>query len=91
MICDCAVRKAPSSSEATTTCFGFTMVTQWASGVPLRLVLMSATTAPMRVSPSQKMKYSGRFSMKRQTASPFLIPCASAQRAYWLARASSCL
>ena len=69
------------SSEATITCFGSTILMQWASDAPERFVLSSAATPPTRVMPSQIAMYSGRFGISRHTASPLLSPCASAQRA----------
>ncbi len=43
---------------------------QWASDVPTRLVLRSATTPPARVMPSQIAMYSGLFVINRQMVSP---------------------
>jgi hypothetical protein len=62
-------------------CFGLTTLMQCASAIPVRLVLMSATTPPMRVTPTHSARNSGRFGIIRQTVSPFCTPCASAQRA----------
>ena len=62
-------------------CLGSTTLMQCASAVPVRLVLISATTPPTRVMPSQIAMYSGRFGISRQTVSPLAEPCASAQRA----------
>ncbi len=52
-------------------CLGATTLMQWASATPVRLVLMSATTPPTRVMPSQSARNSGRFGIIRQTVSPF--------------------
>ena len=41
-------RTAPSSSAATMMCLGATMLMQWASAAPVRLVLRSATMPPIR-------------------------------------------
>ena len=84
------VANVEPSSDATMTCFGSTMLMQWASARPLRFVLSKATTPPTRVMPSQIAMYSGRFGISRQTTSPLLSPCASAQREYrWERSASS--
>ena len=76
-----AVLNAGMSSLTTITCFGWTIDTECVSAVPVRLVLISATTPPIRVMPSQIAIYSGRLSIIRQTTSPFFRPWASAQRA----------
>ena len=57
--CGSAVRKPSMSAASTMTCFGLTMLTQWASAAPVRLVLSSAMTPPARAMPSQTARYSG--------------------------------
>ncbi len=65
-----AAVNASTSSAATMTCLGATILMQWASEGPTRLVLSSATTPPTLVMPSQMAMYSGRFGISRQTTSP---------------------
>ncbi len=86
--CRTAVTRS-MSSIATIRCLGAAMLMQCASEGPPRFVLSSATTPPTRVMPSQTAMYSGRFGIKRQTASPLAIPCAIAHRAYWVDRSAS--
>ena len=49
------------------TCRGATMSMQWAREGPRRCVLMSETTIPTLVRPSQIAMYSGRFGIIRHT------------------------
>ena len=51
-------------------CPGAAVLTALASDRPVRLVLMSATTPPTRLMPSQMAMYSGRFGISRPTTSP---------------------
>ena len=69
------------SFAATMMCLGATIVMQWASAAPARLVLRRETMPPTRVTPSQIARYSGRFGIIRQTVSPRATPSSSAQRA----------
>ena len=65
-----AERNSSFSSAATMTCFGAAISRQCASDAPRRLVLISDTTPPTDVMPSQIARYSGRFGIISATASP---------------------
>ena len=76
-----ALSNDAASSAATMTCLGETMLMQWASAAPERLVFSNPTTPPIRAMPSQIATNSGRFGMRRQIVSPLVTPFALAQRA----------
>jgi hypothetical protein len=66
-----ALASASNNSAATMMCFGFTTLMPCASAGPVRWVLSSATTPPMRVTPIQTARNSRRPGIIRQTVSPF--------------------
>ena len=61
---------------------GATIPIAWTSASPASCVLISATTPPTRVMPSQIAMYSGQLRITRQTTSPGPMPWRSAQPAY---------
>src|ERR1700733_8423859 len=84
--CSCqSVGKLSSNNQIS----GETMLMQWDSMAPTKLVLNSTTTPPTLVIPSHMAWYSGGVVIKRQTTSPLARPWSSAQRAYWLERSAS--
>lgn len=71
-----------TNSAPTIRCLGLAVLIACKRDSPVRLVLISDTTARVRVIPSQIAMYSGQFAINNATTSPGPISSATAQRPY---------